>query len=119
MMLSWLRPADVKVAAMVARHRDAELIGAALAEVGVELIRGAGAGGRQKDRGGAYALRASLRALEGGASLVMTADVPPGPARRAGSGIITLARLSRPSDLPRGGRQLALQGVRTPGAGSP
>ena len=66
MMLSWLRPADVKVAAMVARHRDAELIGAALAEVGVELIRGAGAGGRQKDRGGAYALRASLRALEGG-----------------------------------------------------
>ncbi len=94
MMLSWLRPADVKVAAMVARHRDAELIGAALAEVGVELIRGAGAGGRQKDRGGAYALRASLRALEGGASLVMTADVPPGPARRAGSGIITLARLS-------------------------
>ena len=35
----------------------------------------------RKDRG--YALRASLRALEGGASLVMTADVPPGPARRA------------------------------------
>ena len=94
MMLSSLRPADVRVAAMVARHRDAELIGAALAEVGVELIRGAGAGGRSKDRGGAYAMRASLRALEGGASLVMTADVPPGPARRAGSGIIALARLS-------------------------
>jgi 3-deoxy-D-manno-octulosonic-acid transferase len=94
MMLSCLRPPDVRVAAMVARHRDAELIGAALAEVGVELIRGAGAAGRAKDHGGAYALRASLRALEGGASLVMTADVPPGPARRAGSGIITLARLS-------------------------
>lgn len=96
MMTCYLKPEDVKVAAMVARHGDAELIGEAMAAFGVELIRGAGAGIRKKDRGGAHALRAAVTALTGAepASLVMTADVPPGPARRAGEGIITIARLS-------------------------
>jgi 3-deoxy-D-manno-octulosonic-acid transferase len=89
----WPGP-DVRVSAMVARHGDAELIGAAMAHLGVELIRGAGAGARRKDRGGAYALRQSVRALQGGSTVVMTADVPPGPARRAGKGIVTLAQLS-------------------------
>lgn len=94
MMLANERPAGVTYAAMVARHGDAELIGEALKIIGVELIRGAGAGTRQRDRGGAYALRAAMKALDEGKSFVMTADVPPGPARRAGEGIITLARLS-------------------------
>src|SRR6185437_1647563 len=87
-------PLGVKVAAMVARHGDAELISEALNAIDVELIRGAGAGHRKRDRGGASALRASLRALAHGSSLVMTADVPPGPARRVGMGIITMARMS-------------------------
>ncbi len=95
MMSSGFRPSpETKVAAMVARHGDAEVIGAAMARFGVELIRGAGAGGRRKDRGGAYALRQAVRYLKDGYSLVMTADVPPGPARRAGVGIVTIARLS-------------------------
>ena len=95
MMSSGFRPSpDTKVAAMVARHGDAELIGAAMARFGVELIRGAGAGGRRKDRGGAYALRQAVRYLKDGYSIVMTADVPPGPARRAGMGIVMMARLS-------------------------
>lgn len=96
MMTCYLKPGDVLVAAMVARHGDAELIGAAMADFGVELIRGAGAGARKKDRGGAHALRSAVTALTGAepASLVMTADVPPGPARRAGEGIITIARMS-------------------------
>ena len=34
------------------------------------------------------------RALSSGATVAMTADVPPGPARRAGEGIATLASLS-------------------------
>lgn len=94
MMLSVLRPDGARVKAMVARHGDADLIGEAMQALGVELIRGAGAGGRRKDRGGAAALRGALGALEDGASVVMTADVPPGPARRAGEGIVTIARLS-------------------------
>jgi 3-deoxy-D-manno-octulosonic-acid transferase len=95
MMTSGFRPSpETKVAAMVARHGDAELIGAAMAKFGVELIRGAGAGGRKKDRGGAYALRQAVRYLKDGYSIVMTADVPPGPARRAGVGIVMIARMS-------------------------
>ena len=86
------RPADVR--AMVSRHGDAEIIGAVLQEFGMDLIRGAGAGKRKRNRGGAAALRQSLRALASGATVAMTADVPPGPARRAGEGIATLAALS-------------------------
>lgn len=94
MMLCLLRPPGAKVSAMVARHGDAELIGEAMRAFDVELIRGAGAGDRKKDRGGAAALRGSVRALTQGSSVVMTADVPPGPARKAGIGIIMIAQLS-------------------------
>lgn len=94
MMTVGFRPGDEKVSAMVARHGDAELIGVAMAEMGIDLIRGAGAGDRKRDRGGMQALRAAVRALNQGSSIVMTADVPPGPARRAGEGIVMLARLS-------------------------
>jgi len=86
------RPAEVK--AMVSRHGDAEIMGAVLRHFGMDLIRGAGAGKRKRNRGGATAMRESLRALEGGATVAMTADVPPGPARRAGIGIATLAAKS-------------------------
>lgn len=100
MMVSTLNTHGAPVKAMVARHGDAELIGNALSELGVDLIRGAGAGGRRKDRGGAQALRLAVRALNEGSSICMTADVPPGPARRVGEGIITLARLSGRPVIP-------------------
>jgi 3-deoxy-D-manno-octulosonic-acid transferase len=86
------QPEDVK--AMVSRHGDAEILGAVLKRRGIELIRGAGAGKRRRNRGGATAMRGALRAIEAGATLVMTADVPPGPARRAGAGIATIASKS-------------------------
>jgi 3-deoxy-D-manno-octulosonic-acid transferase len=89
------RPADVR--AMVSRHADAEIIGTVLERFGMQLIRGAGAGKRRRDRGGATAMRESLRALASGATVAMTAEVPPGPARKAGVGIATLAsRSGRP-----------------------
>jgi 3-deoxy-D-manno-octulosonic-acid transferase len=94
MMLCQLHPGDVKVSAMVARHGDAELIAEAMKHFNTDLIRGAGAGTRKRDRGGAHALRAAVKALNEQASLVMTADIPPGPARVAGLGIITIARMS-------------------------
>ena len=94
---------------MVARHGDAEIISETLEAIDVQLIRGAGAGWRKRDRGGAAALRASLQALADGSSLVMTADVPPGPARVAGAGIITIARMSGRPIVP---VALATQAVR-------
>lgn len=89
-----LLPEPAKVSAIVARHGDAELMGSLLSAFGVRLVRGAGAGGKRKDKGGAAALRAALRELNAGRIVAMTADVPPGPAREPGIGIITMARLS-------------------------
>jgi 3-deoxy-D-manno-octulosonic-acid transferase len=79
---------------MVARHGDAELIAGVLSRFDMRLIRGAGAAYRRRDRGGAAAFRESLKALQQGTTVAMTADVAPGPARKAGSGIVMLAKLS-------------------------
>jgi 3-deoxy-D-manno-octulosonic-acid transferase len=94
------KPLEVPLAIILARHGDAELFADALARFNTTLIRGAGANGRRKDRGGATALRSAIRTLESGTSVGMTADVPPGPARRAGIGIITLAALSGRPIIP-------------------
>lgn len=101
MMLATLnRGIGIDIAAMVARHGDADLIGEAMRQFDVTLVRGAGAGHRKKDRGGSFALRACTRALADGKTVVMTADVPPGPARTAGQGIIQMARMSGRPIIP-------------------
>lgn len=100
MMVATLRPENTKIAAMVAQHGDAEIISETLQAIDVQPIRGAGAGWRKRDRGGAAALRSSLQALSEGLSVVMTADVPPGPARIAGSGIVAIARMSGRQIVP-------------------
>ncbi|MFM2423172.1 MAG: hypothetical protein RL291_1702, partial [Pseudomonadota bacterium] len=100
MMLPTMMRFGLPVKAMLALHKDAEALAEALRHFGIDLIRGAGAGGRSKDRGGANAFRAALEALESGFSVAMTADVPPGPARRAGHGIVTLAKISGRPILP-------------------
>ncbi|MEM1307448.1 MAG: glycosyltransferase N-terminal domain-containing protein, partial [Pseudomonadota bacterium] len=91
---------ETPTAIMVARHGDAEVLGATMQAFGMTLIRGAGAGERRKDRGGTAALRAAMKALRAGQTVAMTADVPPGPARRAGPGIATLAKLSQRPIVP-------------------
>jgi 3-deoxy-D-manno-octulosonic-acid transferase len=85
---------------MVSRSGDGQLTAEILQRFGIDLIRGAGAGRRKKDRGGAYALRAAMRALDGGSIVAMTADVPLGEARKAGTGIVTLARNSGRPIIP-------------------
>ena len=94
MMIPPLKPPGIPTRVIVARHGDAEVIATVLDSYGMELIRGAGAGGRKRDRGGADALRGAVKTLAEGFSIATTADVPPGPARAASAGIITLARLS-------------------------
>ena len=97
MLLPLARQPDVPVDVMLARHGDAELMGAVLREFGMQLIRGAGAGGRRKDRGGVHAFRAAVQSLREGRSVGMTADVPGGEARRAGLGVVMVR-------APRAGR---------------
>jgi lysophospholipid acyltransferase (LPLAT)-like uncharacterized protein len=100
MMLADLNTREFGVSAMVSRHGDAEVLACVLKHFGISAIRGAGAGERRTNRGGAYALRAALRALDAGSIVAMTADVPPTKARSAGNGIIALARLSGRPIIP-------------------
>ena len=48
MMVATLRPENVRISAMVARHGDAEIISETLQAIDVQLIRGAGAGWRKR-----------------------------------------------------------------------
>jgi len=94
------KPPSVMVDIMVARHHDAELIGAALRDFDLKLIRGAGAASRRKDRGGGHAFMAAVQALRDGHTVAMTADVPGGEVRRAGLGIVMIARHSGRPIIP-------------------
>lgn len=94
LLLPLIKPKTVPVNNMVARHTDGEMIGRALLHFDMGLIRGAGAGDSGKDRGGVAALRAALKALRNNITVAMTTDVPPGPARVAGLGIVTLGKMS-------------------------
>lgn len=107
LLLPELKPQRrAEVRAMVSRHGDAALIGAVLERFGIRLIRGAGAGKRRRNRGGATALREALRALAGashcrpGVHLPSTSPSPASPsssATRSGC-----RRLTTPSSWKRG-----------------
>ncbi|MGD9502273.1 MAG: lysophospholipid acyltransferase family protein [Methyloceanibacter sp.] len=94
LLLPGLYPREIPGRAMIARHDDAEGFARLLRRFGLELIRGAGAGERKRDRGGGEAAHGAVASLREGYSIAMTADVPPGPARRCGRGIVTIASLS-------------------------
>ncbi len=100
LMVPPIVPVTMPVRYMVAKHGDAEVIAQMLTYFGLGFVRGAGAGPRQKDRGGAQALRGALKCLGDGGCFGMTADTAPGPARRAGEGVVTLARLSGRPIIP-------------------
>ena len=94
LMAHYAWPSGARVAALISRHRDAEVNAVVLRRFGVRAIRGSGgpASGVRR-RGGVSALLTMTRALADGETVVMTADVPK-VARRAGLGIVTLARIS-------------------------
>src|SRR5260370_12575242 len=93
MTFAWHR-SIARVAALISRHGDAGISAAAHRRLGVEAIRGSGGRAeRMRDKGGVPALRGLLRALESGASVVITPDLPH-LARVAGEGLLALARLS-------------------------
>jgi 3-deoxy-D-manno-octulosonic-acid transferase len=93
-LLPGIYPPEIPGRAMVSRHEDAEALARVLRRFGLGLIRGAGAGTRRRDRGGAEAAHGAVASLREGFSICMTADVPPGPARKCGLGIVTIGSLS-------------------------
>ena len=94
-MVHYAWPPQTRVAALISRHEDGEINAIILRKLGVEAIRGSGGRGGEKTRrhGGAAALREMARRLGEGRTVVMTADVPK-ISRRAGPGIVALARMT-------------------------
>ena len=93
-MIHYAWPAGARVAALISRHRDGEINAVLLRRFGVRPIRGSGgAASGTRRRGGVTALLTMARVLAQGETVVMTADVPK-IARKAGLGIVTLARIS-------------------------
>lgn len=101
LLLPFIRPRDdIKVAVMVARHIDGDIVDRTLKHFGMSTIRGAGAGRKGKDKGGFAALRACMTAIKDDTTVALTGDIPPGPARKSGPGMPTLAKLSGRAILP-------------------
>ena len=86
--------ADPPIHVMISRHRDGESIARATRHLGVVPVRGS------RTRGGAAALRTSLRVLKDGGYLAISPDGPRGPRMRVQPGIIALARLSGAPIVP-------------------
>jgi len=96
-LLPGLYPREIPGRAIVARNDDAEALARVLRRFGLGLVRGAGAAGRSGDRGGAEAAHGLIASLREGFSVALTGDVPPGPARRCGPGIVMISsRSGRP-----------------------
>jgi 3-deoxy-D-manno-octulosonic-acid transferase len=97
LLLPGIYPPIIPGRAMIARHDDAEALARVLRHFRLGLIRGAGAGTRKRDRGGAEAAHGAVASLREDFSIAMTADIPPGPARKCGLGIVMIAsRSGRP-----------------------
>lgn len=101
-LVPFLRPRDLPATVMISRSGDGDINAAAAERFGLGTIRASG--GRKAHqiakRGGARGFREALATLERGVAVAMTADVPKGPARRAGDGIVMLAARSGRPILP-------------------
>lgn len=96
---SWPGPQPLHL--LVSRHGDGELAARIMEYFGMRMVRGSThRPGRDRDKGGAVALRQMLTLLKAGHSVGVTPDGPRGPARKLSSGVITLARLSGAPIVP-------------------
>jgi lysophospholipid acyltransferase (LPLAT)-like uncharacterized protein len=95
-MIPFARPPGMRSAVMVSKHADAEINAVAAEALGMETIRASGAHDPVDSRrkGGMAGFREAMRSLENGVSVGLTADVPKGPAKQAGRGVVLLARHS-------------------------
>ncbi|KAF0126552.1 MAG: hypothetical protein FD189_953 [Elusimicrobia bacterium] len=83
-----------RAAALVSRSSDGDFINGALRLLGYETVRGS------SSKGAARALILLLRKTEEGFSIALTPDGPKGPARKAQSGALYLARKTGLPILP-------------------
>ncbi|WP_051881312.1 lysophospholipid acyltransferase family protein [Parvularcula oceani] len=87
---------------LISEHRDGEVIARVIGHFGIDTARGSAADPRKRDKnkGGAAALKALISSGREGRNTGITPDGPRGPRQRAQPGIAQLARLSGLPVLP-------------------
>ncbi|MBN9595035.1 MAG: lysophospholipid acyltransferase family protein [Afipia sp.] len=99
-MMPFLKRKEYKAKVLISRHRDGEINAIAAERLDVGTVRGSGDHGVEFHRkGGVGAFKAMLRVLDDKINMALTADVPK-VSRKAGLGIIMLARESGRPILP-------------------
>lgn len=95
-MMPFSRPVDWPAKVMISRSADGEVNAIAVQKLGIGLIRASGSQKKHQivKRGGLRGFIEAMRALNEGNLVALTADVPKGPARVAGPGIVQLAKHS-------------------------
>ena len=99
-MMPFLKRKKYPAKVLVSRHRDGEINAIAAERLEVGTVRGSGDHGNSFHRkGGVAAFKAMLKVLDDRINMALTADVPK-ISRKAGLGIIMLARESGRPILP-------------------
>jgi len=93
------KPGGPKVKMLISMSREGGIVAHTAKVVGAEVVRGSAAKGTQR-KGGAEALRAMARHIEGGGVIAMTPDGPRGPRMRAKRAPVQLAKLAGAPILP-------------------
>lgn len=93
------KPGVPKAKMLISMSREGGIVAHTASAVGAEVIRGSAAKGTQR-KGGAEALRAMARHIDGGGVICMTPDGPTGPRMRAKRGSVQLAKLASAPLLP-------------------
>ena len=97
--IGWPGPKPLHV--LVSRHGDGDLVARAMTRFDMVMVRGSThREDRDRDKGGAAAMRKLVALLKDGQAVALTPDGPRGPARSLSGGVITLARLSGAPILP-------------------
>lgn len=95
-------PIGIHGSVMISRSLDGEITARVAEAFGAKAIRASGGreAGRAVQKGGIAGFLEMLKALETGESVMQTADIPKGTPRRAGAGIIALAKRSGRPIIP-------------------
>lgn len=102
MMPMLQRAQNSPFAVLVSEHGDGELIAQTVAKFGIDTRRGSAANPRKKEKnkGGASALKSLIAATKAGMNTGLTPDGPRGPRQQAQMGVIQLARLTGAPVIP-------------------
>ncbi|MBX3511447.1 MAG: lysophospholipid acyltransferase family protein [Hyphomonadaceae bacterium] len=88
-------PGIPKAKMLISQSREGGIVAHASLTVGAEVIRGSAPKKDGRAKGGAEALRAMARHIEGGGVICMTPDGPKGPRMRAKKAPVQLAKLAQ------------------------